>query len=232
MEASEAVEATEAPSEGVESTEVESGQETGNDYGPILDRIGQLEKSIDQKLTPAEPDFFDPQYAEQDDFGWDEAEQEQGYDDLPPEVQEIIDARVQQHLGPIEQRLTAQQQEQLAERKTQESLRLEQEYPELASQEGASKAIQASRDAALELGRLEGLPADMVRELAHSPAFVELAYLASRARDTAAQEVPAASQGVELEGSGASPGPEPEEDAIDRAARAGDSGFWGEWSSR
>ena len=176
------------------------------EMGFYLERWQEIEEFEDEPFDAA-PYFDDSRFSD-DDFTDDGA--------LSPEAQmralaDMQRAIVREELAPV---LEAREQE----RRDREATALEQRYPELADEQTAVRYVQEGVQAAEALGN----PA-----LAREPAFLEMVYLAAKARERAGQEIPAGSApGVTLEtGPGGSPAPaQGDEDAAKRIVAAGRRG--------
>jgi len=177
--------------------------------GALEQRLPEPEGEPEYEDEPfdAAPYFDDSRFSD-DDFTDDGA--------LSPEAQmralaDMQRAIVREELAPV---LEAREQE----RRDREAVALEQKYPELADEQTAVRYVQEGVQAAEALGN----PA-----LAREPAFLEMVYLAAKARERAGQEIPAGSApGVTLEtGPGGSPAPaQGDEDAAKRIVAAGRRG--------
>lgn len=175
-------------------------------WGELEQRLPQQqeEESFEEEPFDAAPYFDDSRFSD-DDFTDDGA--------LSPEAQmralaDMQRAIVREELAPV---LEAREQE----RRDREATALEQRYPELADEQTAVRYVQEGVQAAEALGN----PA-----LAREPAFLEMVYLAAKARERAGQEIPAGSApGVTLEtGPGGSPASsESGDDVADRIVAAG-----------
>lgn len=181
-------------------------------------RLGAIEQRIPE--APAEePEYeddpFDASQFFEDSRFTDEDFTEDGA--LSPDAQmralaEMQRAIVREELQPV---LEAREQE----RRDREATALEERYPELADEQTAVRYVQEGVQAAQALGN----PA-----LAREPAFLEMVYLAAKARERAGQEIPAGStSGATLEtGPGGSPAPaQGDEDAAKRIVNAGRRSF-------
>ena len=179
-------------------------------WGELEQRLPQQqeeEEAFEDEPFDAAPYFDDSRFSD-DDFTDDGA--------LSPEAQmralaDMQRAIVREELAPV---LEAREQE----RRDREATALEQRYPELADEQTAVRYVQEGVQAAEALGN----PA-----LAREPAFLEMVYLAAKARERAGQEIPAGSApGVTLEtGPGGSPAPaQGDEDAAKRIVAAGRRG--------
>jgi hypothetical protein len=112
-----------------------------------------------------------------------------------------VDRRVAERLAPFEQ-----------EQRDEQFAALAEEYPELATEEGATALVDLAAAAARRLG---------APQFASSPLFAKLVFLAKKGEERAAgeQPVPDAKE-VQLEGGGATPGePEREHPFIEMAKR-------------
>lgn len=199
--------------------------EGGDDGGKLFQAFEQFQQqmtgrfdAMEQRLPPAaeeegdyEDDGFDPaQFFEEGQFSDDDFTDDGA---LSPEAQmralaDMQRAIVREELAPV---LEAREQE----RRDREATALEQRYPELADEQTAVRYVQEGVQAAEALGN----PA-----LAREPAFLEMVYLAAKARERAGQEIPAGSApGVTLEtGPGGSPASsESGDDVADRIVAAG-----------
>jgi hypothetical protein len=132
------------------------------------------------------------------DYGMDpQAQQQAAMAQLQSYISEQVQQGVQQQLTPHLQRQRANE--------------LERTYPELQDPQTAASVVREAAQWAQRMGR---------PELARDPELVELAFLAGKARQSAAQETPAAGEhGVHLESGGAAP-QQSEEDAGDGILRA------------
>lgn len=184
-------------------------QQMDGRLGALEDRLPQQEAEADYEDDSFDAgQFFDDSHFTDDDFT------DEGT--LSPEAQmralaEMQRAIVREELAPV---MEAREQE----RRDREAVALEQKYPELADEQTAVRYVQEGVQAAEALGN----PA-----LAREPAFLEMVYLAAKARERAGQEIPAGStSGVSLEtGPGGSPAPaEGNEDAAKRIVAAGRRG--------
>ena len=218
-----------------DTTATEGGEQTADqapawftDYVSTADQqMAELRESLDTRLPAPQqqeqPDpwqqqpGFDP-YGQQDPY-----QQQQGFqnpDDIygpdgepdPQAAQQFLQQFVQAQNQPLVQQLQQQNEMLRALRSSLDARDLEEQYPELASEGGAEKAMQLAAAEAQRIGR---------PELATDPAFLELTYLAEKARTSAAQEQPAGTAtGVPLEAAGGAQPAEPEEDPGERIARA------------
>lgn len=134
-------------------------------------------------------------------------------------AQQTRDQVLQEHVAPLAERLDGMQFE-------QDAARLFAEFPELGDPEVAEPLLKPgglAEQMAMELG----LPEQAAKDLAAKPAFVRLAYMASRAAAAAQEEEGAESPAAaHLEGgSGARPGAQQVDlgDQIVGAARGGSS---------
>ena len=176
-------------------------------------RWGELEQRLPQQQEPveeAEPEFdgseffADGQFSDED-FADDGALTQEAQIRALAEMQRAI---VREEMRPV---LEAQEQA----RRDREAEALEERYTELADEDTARKYVEEAVAAAQTLGQ----PA-----LAREPSFVEMVYLAAKARERAGQEIPAGSApGVTLEtGPGGSPAAgESGDDVADRIVNAG-----------
>ena len=117
-------------------------------------------------------------------------------------------AIVREEMAPIHE---AREQD----RRDREATALEERYPELADEQNARAYVEEAVAAAQSLGQ---------PLLAREPSFLEMVYLAAKARERAGQEIPAGgAPGVTLEtGPGGSPGAGgSDDDAGDRIVAAG-----------
>lgn len=186
-------------------------EEQGPDFGPLLERFDKLESGLpdlvgqhlDERLSPLAEALQDPEDEEQQDpYGqdqeldlYDPQQLQQWQEQQAERIREELRAEMQQQLAPV------------LERDLDRELgALEDQYPTLATQEGAAPVLQAAR----QFAEQRGIP-----DLARDPEFLELQYLAQVGRERAEQETPAGAQtdGVQLEQGGSAPA-EPEEDSV------------------
>lgn len=202
-----------------------AGGEGGDDGGKLFQAFEQFQQqmtgrfdAMEQRLPPAaeeegdyEDDGFDPaQFFEEGQFSDDDFTDD---GTLSTEAQmralaEMQRAIVREEMAPIHE---AREQD----RRDAEAVALEQRYPELADEQNAQRYVQEAVDAAQALGQ---------PLLAREPSFLEMTYLAAKARERAGQEIPAGgAPGVTLEtGPGGSPGAGgSDDDAGERIVNAG-----------
>jgi hypothetical protein len=177
----------------------EQGQQQGGDR--LYDAFQSFQQDMTGRFEALEQRIPEPQAAEPEpDDGFDaapfSAEDYQDDGQLTAEaqqraLQELVDRRVQAAVSPVlEQRED--------DRRAAEADALEEKYPALGDEKVYQPVIQQALDFAGRLGNVE---------LAREPALIEMLYLASLAKQSSAQEVPAGSQpGVPLE-RGGSAGP-------------------------
>lgn len=184
--------------------------------------IGKFEAAIaprfdalEQRLPPAadeptpvtdpnDPDFFSD--AELDELGQptDEAQERAFWAAVRQEAQAIAQQTVSEAVAPI----TAERRE---EQLGQQADELEAQYPELGQEKVQERVLELTARWAQSMG----LPADQAEQLARTPKFVEVAYLAMKAQEgTAASQTPGATPPVPLEQGGAA-GPAEATDAPD-----------------
>ena len=201
----------------------------GGDASRLFDAFQQFQQQATERFDsferrlPAEqedePEYEDDPFDASQFFEDSRFTDEDFTDDgaLSPDAQmralaEMQRAIVREELQPV---LEAREQE----RRDREATALEERYPELADEQTAVRYVQEGVQAAQALGN----PA-----LAREPAFLEMVYLAAKARERAGQEIPAGStSGATLEtGPGGSPAPaQGDEDAAKRIVNAGRRSF-------
>lgn len=204
-------------------TQDEGGQEQqqGLDLAPLEQRMDEFTGRFGEAL-----DRLEQRLPEPDQQGYDPAQEEmqQNFESLydpttgepdPQQaerlLQQMIDQRASQAVGPVMQEIQAMRVERDAER-------LEQQYPDLQDPANAKAALDAAQEAAVQMGK---------PELAQSPALVEMAYLASQARERAAAEPAAGASGNDLESGGGAAPSEEEDDPAQRIVDAGrPKNFW------
>lgn len=168
------------------------------DMSGLFERFDRLE----QQLAPQEPE---PEpidnYAGLGELGYSDEETAATRDVL----QQILSGEVQQAVGPLQQQIQRLQSE-------LDYGDLESQYPALATEEGASKVMEGSRQAAVDIGRQIGLSPEQAQQLAMSPALMKFVHLASVGAERASQEQPAGQPGAELEQPGGASPPESEPD--------------------
>ena len=186
--------------------------------GQMTDRMGAIEDRLPQ--PEEEPEYEDEPFDGSQFFDDSRFSDEDFTDEgtLSPDAQmralaEMQRAIVQEELRPV---LEAREQE----RRDREATALEERYTELADEQTATRYVQEAVQAANQLGQ----PA-----LAREPGFLEMVYLAAKARERAGQEIPAGSApGVTLEtGPGGSPAASGDDskEAANRIVNAGRRGF-------
>ncbi len=199
-----------APAETQETQQTQQPEQS-QDLSKVFERLDQLTQQNQgfqeffSRLSEPEEEEEDPYPLSEEDDGYDEQEAQRMLDSL-------IEARVQEHLTPL------QQQQNIRDRDFALN-RLEQQYPKLVEDPETGKAV---LDGAVELMRSIGNEAAI-----DTPAFaraVELVYKAHQADASAAQETPAGSRrDVALEtGGGAAPVDREDDDAAiqDRVLKA------------
>lgn len=203
-----------APAESSASAE-SAPQAPEIDFGPLMERFERLE----QQLQPAEanePEPEDDPYGALGELGYSEDETAATRDVL----QQILGREVQQAVGPLQQEIQRLRSE-------LDYGDLEERYPALATEEGASKVMEESRQAAADVARSLGLGSEVAQQLAMSPAFMERVHLAQIGRERASQEQQPR-PGAELEQPGGASPPEPEPDVNEAILGASNPGnFWG-----
>ena len=181
--------------------------------GQMTDRMGAIEERLPQ--PEPEPEYEDEPFDGSQFFDDSRFSDEDFTDEgtLSPDAQmralaEMQRAIVREEMAPIHE---AREQD----RRDAEAVALEQRYPELADEQNAQRYVQEAVDAAQALGQ---------PLLAREPSFLEMTYLAAKARERAGQEIPAGgAPGVTLEtGPGGSPGAGgSDDDAGERIVNAG-----------
>lgn len=201
--------------------QADDGQQQ-DQFAPIMERLDQLSGELSELREPAYDDAYYQDDTQQDEYVDPQLDAEQVYDQegqVDPQaaqeyLQQLIDQRANEAIRPA-----LEQVENL--RIEQDARGLEEQYPELRSYEGAQQALEAAQEAAERVGD---------PRLARQPGFIELAYLADRARTQAEQEVPAGqSDGLLEAAGGAAPQAPDESDIGQRIVNAGgdSSQFWG-----
>lgn len=196
-------------------------------------QMAELRQELDTRLPAAQtepnadpfagqpygqPDPYG-QYGQQP-FGQDPYGQQQPTDIYDPETgepdpqaaQQFLNQMVQAQMQPLMQQMQQQDQQMRALRNSLDARDLEEQYPELRDEGKAEATMQLAANEAQRIGR---------PDLATDPAFIELTFLAEKARNSAAQEQPAGTAPeVGLEGAGGGQPQQPEEDPGERIARA------------
>lgn len=195
---------------------------------PIMARLDELAASVSSLRTPEPAAAEEPQYSLQD-LAYPQAEPAvegdpttdyPGYQDPDTQAWEQIQQTIQQQVqAGIQQAVTPM-------RIQQQAAALEQEFPELAKPEVATRVVNATRQMAERMGQANNLPPEAIAALSRDPQMVRLAYLAERATSQAAQETPVGGAGAHLEGASAQVDA-PEEDFMDRIVNAKErNAFW------
>lgn len=171
----------------------------------VMSRLDELAASV-ARIAPqeAEPQHgftdlvnqpYDP-FQGADEFGFEEDPNLAAQPNELQQLNDLIAQQVQQHLGPLQQRLTQTQANWQADQ-------LQQKYPDLGKPEVVSGLMNELDTLASSLSQ-SGMPAQQVHQILRHPALVEKLYLAQRANTAAAQETPAdANNTVQLEGAAA-----------------------------
>lgn len=197
----------------------------------LTSRIDELRESIPQMIAqaqqrdaqdhqeddPDDPDYWDQliaQYAGEDADDLQDPAQPQGQ--LPLDaIQKAVQQEIQKAIAPLHEW-----------RLGQEADAIEAQYPELQDPKVQQSLIQDAQATARGLAAEMGNPE--IANLARYPQFAELVFLASKARESASQEVPAG-QGPEVTlepGGGATPAT-PEEDPAARIVAARNAPLFG-----
>lgn len=216
----------EAEATQAEGTEAEGGEQSAPEWQGAIEQLGeQFSSRFDEVANLIQSQQEQPEPESDDDYGYQpEFDAEQLYDDDgemdPQAAQQLLQQMVGQHsqqavqeaVGPLMERINNMEIQRQAES-------LEAEFPELQKEEVAGAVLQAAEQHAAEIGQ---------PELGRNPAFVRVVYLAQKAADRAAGEVPAGTQPDGLEAAGGAVAPTPQVDPADGivAARNRNS-FWG-----
>ena len=158
---------------------------------------------------PNDPNFFDPTV----DFGpdgsvTDEAQDRAFWAAVRQEAQTIAQQQVQEAIAPI----TAERRQ---EQVSQQADALEAKYPELTQEDVQNRVL----DAAASYAQALGVKPELAGEVARSPKFIEVVYLAMKAEEQqASASAPGAAPSVPLE-TGGSAGPAAPTDQPDEGAR-------------
>lgn len=201
----------------------EGAAESGVDFSPVLDRLGEISQRQEQfeqdfgafrtSLEPQAEEDPDPEFPAFDEDGQVDDRAAQEY--LDSLVNKRLEAALEQRLAPVAHDL----QEMRAESDAQY---LMEKYPQMADAQVQQSVISQARETAAALGIPEG--AGLSRQL------IELVWKASQADQQAAGEVPVGGlpQHALENPAGAAPGGVTQESIADGivAARRGNS-FWG-----
>ena len=173
--------------------------------GGVAQNVAQAQQGISEGAQAPEgewpydqggQDGYPQQYWDGTQYGEQDLQQmapQQAEQAAMQQLQQYIGSAVNQAIAPFQQRELQR-----------EAQQLEQRYPDLAKPEVAGPLVQQAQSYAHELGH---------PELGTNPRFIENFYLAQQARDRAAQETPAdGDKGVHLEGGGAVPSGQEEDD--------------------
>lgn len=201
-----------------EATPPEGGQETQqfaqlppeitqrlDEVAGLRDELQPLLQNMQQQQQPQEPegsygDYLDEQGMLLDPEGF------QQY--TAQEIQRGIEQGLQAQMGPLQQRLEAQE----AWRTQEQFEDLKAQFPQIADPEYQQKLVPQVEAAAAQFAQAMGLGQEYAQMLAVNPHFVAREYLAGLAREQAQQPAAAGDQGVHLEGGTGNPG-QPERDA-------------------
>lgn len=203
------------PVEGTD-TAPEAAPAPSFDMSPVLDRVGELANSIDQRFAQFEQRIPQPEAEPEVDpwaalFGEDEQEppyeepqQPQGID--PTQLQAAINHAIEQGNAPLRQQL---QQMQL-EKATQD---LYSKIPQLAPSPENEETRQATHQRVTQ--SLAGYPPEIANQLAADPKYIEMIFKAAEADKLAQGQAPAggaipqqeAAGGALPGGNGAPPNP-------------------------
>lgn len=187
------------------------------DFGPLMERFERIESRLPEPQPEGEPEPEADPYEGLSELGYSEEETAATRQVL----EQIFGSQVQQAVGPLQQEIQRLRSE-------LDYGDLEEKYPALATEEGAEKVMGESRQAAADIARQLGLPAQQAQQLAMSPRLMEFVHLAQIGRERAAQEKPAGQPGAELEQPGGASPPEPEPDVNEGILGVnGSSDFWG-----
>ena len=174
------------------------------DLSPIEERMNSLRDELQSSLSEQFQQFASRFEEEEDDLDPDDPDYDQRL--AEQQFEQLVNERVQKALTPF-------QEQQMVERREAAYAELTKNYTDLANEDVAGPIVKSLLD---ELGDRP--------DLINSPWFVkqiEREYLASKAREQAAKEIPAGERKeVLLEGAGGAAPSEPEEDIQDRVWKA------------
>lgn len=216
-------------SEELETTTAPAGEsgeatEAGLDLSPLMERLDEVASDFGSRLDRVEHQLAGEAEQEEPSNPWDELFQSEEDEEAGLDQRELLQAlrqaaeqatqqQVQQAVAPLLQRVEALTIEQAARD-------LEARYPDLRDPEVAKDVVGHAQEWAARMG---------MPDAARHPVMVEMAYLASRARQAAQSEVPAGDGNVRLEGGGGAPQQQaPSEEDIGRGivSAFGGGSFW------
>lgn len=217
--------ASEQGVENVPAPDTSAPAETTQEAAPGID-MSALADALSERFEPQfeqlrgainpepEPEVADP-YVGLGELGYSDEETSMTRNVL----EGIFEQKMTQAVGPLQQEINRLRSE-------LDYGDLEERYPALATPEGAERVMSESRQAAVDIARGLGLPAEQAQQLAMSPKLMEFVHLAQIGRERAAQEQPPRA-GTELEQPGGASPPEPEPDVNDQILGAAPpKNFW------
>lgn len=217
----------------------EQGYSDPGQYDPNLDpAFQQGYPPYQEGQQPYDPNaqYQQDPYAQQP-YAQDPSQLQQQAPQVPQQQAQDFNAAVHQ---AVQQELQPWRIEQEQSQRQDGLLELEEQIPELATQEGAQKLIEATQplvgEVAGSTSKIFGLPQEAASAVAESilthPTVLEMIYKAQRADLSAAQETPAGTEqgGVQLEQDAGQAPPQQQDDAetvLPRRSGGPQADYWG-----